>query len=261
MNKRYGNFTNAIDTNEKLDRIVLSSIVLQRCRHRLGPIAKFFLLTTLAILRVSGQDAPVDMPMSQRLDAAQRAEQAHDYLAASRQYEEILKTQPKLPLVRQSLAITYHLQNRYPEAIAEFQRALRLDSTLWGSDLFLGMDYYKTNQFAQAVGPLESSISLNAKMAEPEARFWLAITYLALNKPEEAVRDPAAGSALRPGNIEVLNSLVRAYDQAAASVFQRLGNLEPQAAAVSLLQAERFLDENRVDLARVQYRNALRPRP
>jgi tetratricopeptide (TPR) repeat protein len=199
--------------------------------------------------------------IASRLEAAQRAERAQDYASASREYEEILKRQPNLPLIRQSLALTYHLQNRYPEAIAEFQRALRLDSTLWGADLFLGMDYYKINQFALAIQPLEKSISLNAKMAEPEARFWLGTTYSALNRQEDAVRELRRDLELRPKDVDVLYGLTRAYDQSAAAVFERLGQIEPRSAAVSILQAERFMEENRADLAGLEYRNAVRLRP
>lgn len=198
---------------------------------------------------------------SQRLEAAQQAERAQDYASASREYAEILNAEPNLPLVRQSLAITYHLQARYPDAIAEFQRALRLDSTLWGADLFLGMDYYKTNQFSLAIAPLEKSISLNAKMAEPEARFWLGAAYSALNRVEDAVRELRQDLELRPKDVDVLYSLTQAYDQSAASVFERLGRIEPRSAAVSILQAERFMEENRADLARLEYGNAVRLRP
>ena len=157
--------------------------------------------------------------MAQRLEAAQRAERAHDYASASREYEEVLKLQPNLALIRQSLAITYHLQNRFPEAISEFNRALKIDATLWGAFLFLGMDYYKTNQFALAIQPLETSIVLNAKMAEPEARYWLGATYSALNRQEDAVRELRRDLALRPKDVDVLYNLIRAYDQSAAWVF------------------------------------------
>ena len=202
-----------------------------------------------------------DAQIAQRLEAAQRAERAQDYASASREYEQILKLQPNLPLIRQSLAITYHLQNRYPEAISEFQRALRLDATLWGACLFLGMDYYKINQFALAIQPLEKSISLNAKMAEPEARFWLGTTYSALNRQEDAVRELRRDLELRPKDLDVLYSLTRAYDQSAAAAFERLGQIEPRSAAVAILQAQRFLAENRADLARREYRNAVQLRP
>jgi tetratricopeptide (TPR) repeat protein len=221
----------------------------------------FILIASISLPGAVQQGPVLEEQIARHLAAAREAEKNQDYPTASRQYEEILKQQPKLAMIRQSLAITYHLQNRYLDAISEFQRALRLDSTMWGSCLFLGMDYYKTNRFSLAIAPLENSISLNAKMAEPEARFWLAATYSALDRPEDAVRELRRDLVLRPANLDVLYYLTKAYDQAAAAAFQRLGVIEPRAAAVSLLQAERFLDENRRDLASLQYRTALALRP
>jgi tetratricopeptide (TPR) repeat protein len=207
------------------------------------------------------QSQALDDALAKHLAAAEAAEKNHDYSAAAREYEEVLKTKPELAMIRQSLAINYHLGNHYPEAIEEFQRALKIDPSLWGSYLFLGMDFYKTNQFARAVAPLEKSIALNPKMAEGEARFWLGASYVALDKPEDAVRELGRDLELRANDIDVLYPLTKAYDQAAENSFQQIGVLEPQSAAVSLLQAERFLDENRRDLAVLQYRRVLALRP
>src|SRR5579863_5328501 len=229
-------------------------MVPERNGYSLARTLSVGFLMTIVGLGADGQ-------ISERIEAAQRAERAQDYASASHEYQEILKLQPNLALIRQSLAITYHLQNRYPEAISEFQRALRLDSTLWGAWLFLGMDYYKSNQFDLAIQPLEKCISLNAQMAEPEARFWLGATYSALNRPEDAVRELRRDLELRPKDVDMLYNLTKAYDQSAASVFERLGQIEPRSAAVWLLQAERFTEENRADLARLEYRNAVRLRP
>src|ERR1700761_2940851 len=96
-----------------------------------------FIVIVLLSTCFAQQAAPSDEELSSHLAAAQAAEKRRDYSAASRQYEEILRKQPDLALIRQSLAIDYHLQNRYPEAIMEFERALKLDPGLWGSYLFL----------------------------------------------------------------------------------------------------------------------------
>jgi tetratricopeptide (TPR) repeat protein len=221
---------------------------------------RFVFAVLLAFSTTSG-GAAADTQLAEHLDAAQRAERAQNYLAASKEYEAILSVHPEQALVRQSLAVTYHLQDRYPEAITEFQRALKQDPKLWGAWLFLGMDYYKTNRFPQAISPLEKSIALNDKMAEPEARYWLGSTYSALGRPEDAVKEFRRDLELRPKNADVLYILTRTYDQAAGAVFERLGRIEPNPAAVFLLQAERFLDENKLDLAKVEYRKALQIRP
>src|SRR5581483_2580577 len=147
------------------------------------------------------------------------------------------------------------------EAIAEFRRALDLDPKLFGSYLFLGMDYYKSNQFKLAVAPLQKSIELNAAMAEPEARFWLAATYSALGRPDQAVNELRRDLVLRPKDSDVLYYLVKAYDQSSSAAFERLGRVEPKSGAVALLQGERLTEEKRPDLAGLQYRTAVALRP
>jgi len=183
-----------------------------------------------------------DSSTAQHLDAARQAEQGHNYAEASRQYQEILKANPKLALIHQSLAVTYHLQNLFPQAIAEFEQAIRLDPTLFGSYLFLGMDFYKSNQFKLAIAPLQKSIELNAAIAEPEARFWLAAAYSALDRPLNAVRELRRDLLLRPKDCDVLYYLIKAYDQSSAGVYERLGRIEPRSAAVALLQGERLAE-------------------
>jgi tetratricopeptide (TPR) repeat protein len=205
--------------------------------------------------------AQLDDQSSRRLMVARDAEKKRDYAAAAMEYEAILKEQPGIAVIHQSLAITYHLQNRSPEAIAEFQKALRLDASLWGSDLFLGMDFYKTNRFSDAKVPLERSIALNAKMAEPDARYWLGMTAMALEQPDDAVSDLNRDLELKPGDPDVLYYLIKAYDETSDSAFRKIGKLEPEAGAVHFLQAERFLDENRRDLAALQFSTAVGLRP
>ena len=119
------------------------------------------------------------------------------------------------------------------------------------------MDYYKSNQFKLAVAPLQKSIDLNAPMAEPEARFWLAATYSALGRPDEAVHELRRDLILRPKDSDVLYYLVKAYDQSSSAAFERLGRMEPKSAAVALLQGERLAEENRTDVAELQYRTRL----
>lgn len=239
------------------------SISLSCLRNRLAVCAAL-LLTVFSFpgdLCGTPQAPDSDAATARHLAAAQQAEQAHNYAEASRQYQEILETNPKLALIHQSLAITYHLQNLFPQAIVEFERAIRLDPMLFGSYLFLGMDFYKSNEFKRAIAPLEKSMELNRAMAEPEARFWLAATYSALDRHDDAVRELRLDLVVRPKDCDVLYSLTKAYDQSAAAVFERLGRIEPLSAAVALLQGERFAEENRLDLARLQYRNAVALRP
>jgi tetratricopeptide (TPR) repeat protein len=214
------------------------------------------MMAALLLFALAGGDE-----VSARLEAARRAEREKDYAAASREYQAILKLRPDLALVRQSLAITYHLQNRFEEAVDEFERALAADASLWGSHLFLGMDRYKTNRFEAAVAPLLKAIELNGERTEPEARYWLGVTYYALGKPGDSIRELTRAAALKPRDIETMYQLTLAYEAGAGSAFSAIEKIDPRAAATNLLQAERFVSDGRADLARIEYAKALSLRP
>ena len=195
------------------------------------------------------------------LSLASKAESVGDYARAGQEYQRALKIRPSLGILHQRLGLTYHLRNRFAEAIPEFKRAIQLDPNLWGSSLFLGIDYYKTNHFDKAIPALQRAIELNKEQSEAEARFWLGASYAASGSRADAIPEYQRVSELRPKDVEALFQLVRLYQDEASSAFERLGKVDPNAAAVSLLQAERFLAENRTDLARIEYGRAIRLRP
>ena len=159
------------------------------------------------------------------------------------------------------MALTYHLENLFRPAIEEFQKAIQLDEQLWGSYLFLGMDYYKTNQFDKAVPALEKSLVLNREGAESEARFWLGLSFSALGKHGEATEQLQRLTQVRADDIEVLFHLARAQDRHASTLFATIGRIDPRSSLVHLLQAERSAAEDRPALARFEYQQALQLRP
>ncbi len=226
-------------------------------------VAAVALLTNLlAVESAAAQDlGSLEQQIQGHLAAAQQAERSQNYAAARRAYREILKLQPDWALIHQSLALTYHLENLYRPAIEEFQKAIQLDEQLWGSYLFLGMDYYKTNQFDKAVPALEKSLVLNREGAESEAHFWLGLSFSALGKHGEATEQLQRLTQVRADDIEVLFHLARAQDRHASTLFATIGRIDPRSSLVHFLQAERSAGEDRLELARFEYQQALQLRP
>ncbi len=229
-------------------------------------------LITLAALSVLHSGAPIpssraqsqsplEPQIEQHLQAAQQAERSKDYARAAEAYQKILELRPGWALIQQSLALTYHLRNLYPQAIAEFEKAIVLDDQLWGSYLFLGMDYYRTNQFDKAIPALEKSLALNPERAESEGRFWLGASYTALGKYPPAIEQFERLTATRRSDIELLYQLARSYDRYGLDLFETIGRIEPRSSFVHLLQAERYAAERRFDLAGLEYSRALELRP
>ena len=226
-------------------------------------VAAVALLTTLIRVESTAAQDPgtLEQQIRSRLAIAQQAERSQNYGSARRAYREILKLQPDWALIHQSLALTYHLENLFRPAIEEFRKAIQLDEQLWGSYLFLGMDYYKTNQFNKAVPALEKSLVLNREGAESEARFWLGLSFSALGKHGEATEQLQRLTQVRADDIEVLFHLARAHDRHASTLFETIGRIDPRSSLVHLLQAERSAAEDRPALARFEYQQALQLRP
>ncbi|MFN7995606.1 MAG: tetratricopeptide repeat protein [Bryobacteraceae bacterium] len=225
---------------------------------RTGQLVLLALAGVGALVAQSAARAASDI--ESRLNAAREAERAHDYARAGAEYEQILRLHPDMAVIHQNLGLTYHLRNRFADAGREFARAIQLDGSLWGAHLFLGIDDYKTNRFDKAIASLQKSITLNSQ-AEPEARFWLGASFSAAGRPADAVREYRRTAELRPNDIEVSYALAKEYDAEATRVFDQIRRVAPRAGAVSLLRAERFLADNRADLASIEYRNALLVRP
>jgi tetratricopeptide (TPR) repeat protein len=206
-------------------------------------------------------NADADAAIQQLLGAAQEAEKSGDYQGAADSYRKILALRPRWALIHQSLGVTCHLRGHYSEAIEALGKAIALDEQLWGAHLFLGMDYYRTNQFEKAIAPLKRSLELNLERTEPEARLWLGLSYAALGAHESAVGELRRARTLRANDVEVLYQLGRAYDRYGSLLFGRIQEIDADSSLVHLLQAERYASEGREELARIEYSEALSLRP
>ena len=199
--------------------------------------------------------------VEEQLRIAQEAEKSKDYERSAGAYKKILKIQPKWALIHQSLGVVNHLQNRYPEAISSFETALKLDPTLWGSYLFLGMDYYRINQFSRAIPALQKALQLNAEMAEMEAHFWLGSCFLALEQFDKAIEQFRRLVELKPRDLEALYYLAQTYSRYSSALFKKIGDINKESAEAHRLQAEWYVSQGKLDQAIDQYQQVAGLRP
>jgi tetratricopeptide (TPR) repeat protein len=234
------------------------SSFLKFCHLVLGLSSLALLFTTQSLLSVQIQGNP---EIEKYLQAAQEAERSKDYVRSVEAYRAILKIRPDLAVIHQSLGVVCHLQNLFPEAITAFEKALSLDQKLWGSRLFLGMDYYRTNQFAKAIPELQKAIELNPKMAEADALHWLASSYLAVERFEESIQQWQRLLQLKPRDLEVLYNLAQAYSRFSSSLFEQMGRIDLSSPEAHRLQAEWFESQDRPVIAIEEYTKAAELRP
>ena len=201
----------------------------------------------------------------QRLEAALNAQKQGQFARAAQEYEAALKILPGSPDIFQNLGLVYHMNNRYQNAIQAFEKALALDPGLWASNLFLGIGCYKTNQFDRAAVALNKALELNPKAADSEGHFWLGVTYKALGRNEEAVRELEKRLEHTPRDIEVLYNLAGAYrpfaPQKATKLLDRMLTIDPDSYRVKQMEGEVFEHQEKYPKALAAYRSAYNLKP
>jgi tetratricopeptide (TPR) repeat protein len=188
------------------------------------------------------------------LSAARRAEQARDFAAAEAIYVQLVSHHPEAELY-QRLGLVRHMQNKFSSAVEAFEQAVKLDTSLWSSHLFLGIDLYRMNQFDAADGHL--TIANRLHPGEPEIMFWFGATKLA--RHDFMAGFEALESLLErdPSNSEVLRMLAESYASYGTSLLNEVGEKYPNSAAGLIVQGKAFEFEGAYGPALDSYRAAL----
>ena len=197
-------------------------------------LAWALLFPSLSLARVPQSSPP---RTSQRLiDQAKEAEQKRDFGAAAGFYQDYLKTHPDDSAILQRLGLVQCLANRYEAAVEPLAKALRLDPSLWGAALYLGISYYRTDRFAEAAEALKGALAL--KPGLPEADFWLGSALRAADQPESAIPHLLSVKDNANWGLEAQSLLIKAYRKAAEDYYRRIAAVAPDSARVHLVQAQ-----------------------
>ncbi len=188
------------------------------------------------------------------LSAAQRAEQAGDFKSAEAVYVRLLSGHPE-PSLYQRLGLVRHMQNNFSSAAQAFKEAIRLDPSLWSSHLFLGIDLYRMNRFAEADMQLATANRLHPN--ESEILFWSGTTKLALHDFFPGFEMLEAVLERDPKNAEVLRILAESYATYGTSLLNEVGERYPNSAAGLVAQGRAFEFEGSYGSALELYRSAL----
>lgn len=184
--------------------------------------------TPFAIVFLTGCLWAQSTTAEEHVAAAKRAESSGDFAAAEREYEQAIASRPDAEIL-QRLGLVRHLQSKYSEAIPAFEKAVRLSPGLWGASLFLGMDYYRTNQFEKALASLKSAERL--KPEEPEIQFWLGATHLALKQFLAGAETLERFLQKQPSNAEALRLLAQHYSSYGTALLNEVAEQFPETAA------------------------------
>lgn len=193
---------------------------------------------------------------------AKQSEEQHDFTRAAGYYREFLKLNPNSPNrpgVLQSLGLVYYLSNQFGQAIPVLRRAVAADASLWGSYLFLGISYYRMGRFKDARAALLSALAIKPDLSE--AQFWLGSTLIAEGRSEAAVPYLRRSSKTPGLGVESDALLLKAYRDAAEDSYRRVATLDPDSARAHQIKARALSNEGNPGGALLEFHRALERDP
>ncbi|MCW5983367.1 MAG: tetratricopeptide repeat protein [Bryobacteraceae bacterium] len=161
------------------------------------------------------------------IEEARLAEQKEDLDAAVQAYRRILQLRPDWASAEFNLALVYHSQHKYRDAIAMLEQALRHNPALEDAHLFLGSSHFHIAQYPQALAALERFAALQP--GSPEALPLLADTHFRLGNFERAAEKYLARIRIAPEQPEPYYYLRESYLALAGASLREL-NETPDAA-------------------------------
>ena len=96
-------------------------------------------------------------------------------------YERAIRARSGSAVAHDKLGFVLGRQERIPEALAEFARAIKLDPTLFDAQYHLGATRWWTRDLQGAMAPLRAAVRLRPD--HPEARYYLGATLRQLGQP------------------------------------------------------------------------------
>ena len=158
-----------------------------------------------------------------------------------------------------NLGLLYQLQNRFPEAVTEFRKALKLKPELAGANFFLGVDYCKAGEGTKAIPYLK--VALQKEPHRLDIWLWLATAQEIAGHSQAEVATVLRALDLYANDADLLYILGNAYERLGKQEVVRLGKVAPGSARSEQLLAESYASSNEWPSAVIHFQNALAASP
>jgi tetratricopeptide (TPR) repeat protein len=193
---------------------------------------------------------------------AQAALRQGNYPAAIRGFETLVKMAPAIAESHANLGMAYYSTNRFSEAAAQFQEALRLKPTLSNASYFRGLSLAKAGTCKDAVVLLGKDYS---RVADPPLKLEMGTEAvrcsMALEQPDKAVDFLRRLSRDFPNDPEVLYQSSHVYSDLSTAASERLLYTAPGSVQAHQLNAEVLEIQGKLDDAAREYRKILGSNP
>jgi tetratricopeptide (TPR) repeat protein len=235
------------------------SIAAGMIAFRFRILVLLLVLLTTPTFESAGQTRPAptakDAAIESHLAAAQRAQHDKDYATAEREYQAVLALAPDFAEVHMNLGLVYQLQDRFPEAMTEFRRALKFKPGLAGANFFLGVDYCKLGEGARAISYLKAALQTESN--RPDIWLWLATAQEISGELQAEVVTLHRALELQPKDVDLLYLLGHAYERLGNQEVAHLEQVAPGSSLSEQLLAESYASSNEWPSAVIHFQNAL----
>ncbi len=201
----------------------------------------------------------LSMTVQAHFFAAQQAKQRGDYATAEREYQAVLAEAPGFAEVHMNLGLIYQLQDRTPEAMAEFRRALKIKPTLAGANFFLGVDYCKLGEGTKAIPYLKAAARQEPK--RPDIWSWLATAQELSADAQAEVTTLKHGLSIQSQDVDMLYLLGHAYERLGKAEVVGLEKAAPSSSWSEELLAQSYSSSSEWTFAVIRFQNALASSP
>jgi tetratricopeptide (TPR) repeat protein len=207
----------------------------------------------------TAQSPDADARIQRHFAAAQQAHRSKDFVTAEHEYQAVVALAPEFAEAHMNLGLVYQLQDRVPEAMGQFRRALKLKPNLVGANFFLGVDLCKRGEGAKAIPYLQAAQRLQPSL--PDTTLWLATAQQITGDFSAEVATLQQGLALQPKNVDLLYLLGNAYERLGKRDVARMDELAPNSFRTEQLLAESYAASNEWPSAVIHFQNAIAAAP
>ena len=210
--------------------------------------------------RVPAQEvAPVTPEVQQLYSEAQAAQAASHPDEAIADYQRILRLAPSLAPAYNNLGRLLYNAGRFAEAVTVLERGLALNPAMPPAQVMLGASLLKLGQPRQAQAPLEAGVQ--AMPDDQFARMTLARTLIALDQPEPATTQLQALLKANPRDQQAWYLLGKLHLQLSQQSFGQVQAIDPATPLAHILEGEIMESLSNTPGAVAAYRQAVAAAP
>jgi tetratricopeptide (TPR) repeat protein len=187
-------------------------------------------------------------------DAA-AAQARRDFSSAADAYRKATKLAPSSPELWTNLGLMDHEIGNSSEAMADFQRAVRLNPSLFVPQLFLGIEYLAGKNPAAALPHLETAERLNP--GDLQTVLSLGSAYAKLDRSERATEAYLRATEIAPENGNAWLDLGTSYLQQVEDDARVMTSTYRNSSYVKLRAAETLADEGSLNAAANWYNETI----